>query len=232
MSKTTRIDLTGNRYGKLTVLYPGSKAANGSLKWFCKCDCGKIIETRGDRLRSGETKSCGCAQKEKYDLTGQKINMLFVLKRIGSNKHQQSLYKCVCDCGSVKTISASDLKSGRVISCGCHAKSFLDELHENNKIHGLSGSRIYNVWNSMIQRCYNPKTKAYKHYGGRGITVCEEWHDAEKFSKWAYENGYDENARQWDCTIDRIDVNGNYCPENCRWVDMKTQNQNKRNTRR
>ena len=232
MNKTSRIDLTGKRFGKLIALRPASKAANGSIKWLCRCDCGKVKEIRGDRLRNGETKSCGCTQFKKYDLTGQKINHLLVLERIGSDKHGKALYKCQCDCGNVKTITAGDLKSGRVVSCGCYAKTLLDDLHNNNIIHGLSNKRIYAIWKSMIQRCENPNTESYNDYGGRGIIVCKEWHDVKNFANWAYANGYDENAEFGECTIDRIDVNGDYEPSNCRWADMKTQNQNKRNSKK
>ena len=84
----------------------------------------------------------------------------------------------------------------------------------------------------MLQRCENPNSKAFKDYGGRGIKVCQEWHEIENFCKWAYNNCYDENAERGECTIDRIDVNGNYEPSNCRWVDMKTQSNNKRNTKK
>lgn len=83
----------------------------------------------------------------------------------------------------------------------------------------------------MRHRCANSNDASYKYYGGRGITVCEEWGDYERFRNWALANGYDPNAPQGECTIDRIDVNGNYEPSNCRWVDMKTQNANKRNTK-
>lgn len=226
------IDLTGQKFGKLTVESPGNKASNGSLKWVCRCDCGNIKQIRGDKLRSGETKSCGCGEYKRKDLTGEKINMITVIKKIGSNKNGKSLYECKCDCGNAKIMTAGDLKSGRIVSCGCHAKSFLNDLHENNKIHGLSNSRIYHVWNGMIQRCENPNCEAYRCYGGRGITVCEEWHDLEKFAKWAYSNGYNEDAERGECTIDRIDNDGNYEPSNCRWADMKVQASNKRNTRK
>lgn len=94
--------------------------------------------------------------------------------------------------------------------------------------HGLTGTRVYKTWESMKTRCYNPNDEKYKNYGGRGITVCDEWlHDAGAFAKWAYENGFDENKTQEEQSIDRKDVNRNYCPSNCRFVDAKTQANNK-----
>ena len=232
------IDLSGMRFGKLTVISVGSVTKSGHAKWLCKCDCGNTKEIRGDRLGNGQAKSCGCStysnhsQFGKFDLTGKKINMITVVRRLGSNKNGKALYECKCDCGNIKIMTAGDLKSGRVISCGCHAKTFLDDLHESNKTHGLSNSRIYHVWNGMLQRCENPNCDAYKYYGARGIKVCKEWHNLEKFAKWAYSTGYDENAERGDCTIDRIDNDGNYEPSNCRWADMKVQASNKRNTKK
>ena len=90
-----------------------------------------------------------------------------------------------------------------------------------------SSERIYTIYNAMMSRCYNPNVPHYFRYGGRGISVCDEWrNNYYSFREWAYESGYDENAPRGKCTIDRIDDDGNYCPENCRWVDMKVQNNN------
>lgn len=90
--------------------------------------------------------------------------------------------------------------------------------------HGMEGTRLYKIWDRMKQRCRNPNNTNYKHYGERGIEVCEDWNDFSNFMNWSYENGYNESL-----SIDRIDVNGNYCPDNCRWVSQKEQNNNKRN---
>lgn len=98
-----------------------------------------------------------------------------------------------------------------------------------NRTHGGHGSRLYPIWTAMLARCYHPQNKSFHNYGGRGITVCDEWRNSyEAFRDWALATGYDEKAPRGQCTIDRIDVNGNYCPENCHWVDMKTQAANKR----
>lgn len=97
----------------------------------------------------------------------------------------------------------------------------------------MNGSRLHIVWRSMNQRCYNPNKKSYPRYGGRGITVCDEWrNDFQAFYEWAIANGYDENADRYQCTIDRIDNDKGYSPDNCRWVDMKVQNNNKSNSKK
>lgn len=97
--------------------------------------------------------------------------------------------------------------------------------------HGLSRDRIYPVWQAMIRRCENPENEHYKDYGGRGIKICDDWHDVGKFATWAYSNGFDPKAKTGECTIERRDVNGNYCPDNCFWANMKTQSRNKKNNR-
>lgn len=105
-------------------------------------------------------------------------------------------------------------------------------MNNINKKHGLSRTRIYGVYRDMYNRCCNEKDISYSFYGERGISICDDWIGEDGFlvfRKWAYENGYNENAKRGECTLDRIDPNGNYCPENCRWVDSITQQNNKRN---
>lgn len=160
------------------------------------------------------------------DLTGRKFGRLTVIERAGTNKHKKLIWCCLCDCGNKVNINGSQLHNGDTKSCGCLIKDFNNSKRVAYKKHK---ERLYRVWASMIQRCINPKVKAYKDYGGRGIAVCDEWYKYLAFREWAKNSGYNPDARFSECTIDRIDVNGNYEPSNCRWVDMKTQATNKRN---
>lgn len=140
-------------------------------------------------------------------------------------KGKPTRWICECDCGTVKDVPGSELVRGASKSCGCYKSEKAANAHRK---HDGKGTRLYNVWTSMNNRCRNKNERTYKYYGGRGISVCEEWQDFGNFKKWAYENGYDETAKRGDCTIDRIDNNGNYEPSNCRWVSMKVQRMNAR----
>lgn len=158
------------------------------------------------------------------DLTSQKFGRLKVLQFIEIRKHH-SYWLCKCNCGNITEASNSSLRTGKVKSCGCLRKEVTRQNAIKTKTtHHLANTRIYNVWRSMKKRCYLKTHKAYKDYGGRGIKVCNEWkNDFMCFYNWAIINGYKE-----DLTLDRIDVNGDYEPNNCRWVDWKIQQNNRR----
>ncbi len=159
------------------------------------------------------------------DVTGCRFGRLIALEPNGRDKSGYVVWRCKCDCGREVDVSNKYLGKG-TMSCGCLAKELSAKRLET---HGKSRSRIYRVHRTMMMRCYNPNAHEYENYGGRGITVCDEWHDFERFYEWAVQNGYDENSKkQSECTIDRIDHNGNYEPSNCRFVSMKTQQRNKR----
>ena len=154
------------------------------------------------------------------DITGMRSGRLVAIKRIKNKKGERTKWLCQCDCGNTHIAQTWDIVSGHTKSCGCKEK-------ERIFTHGRTGERLYVIWNEIKYRCYNPNCKQYKYYGGKGIKLCDEWrHEYENFRAWAYSNGYDDKAKKYECTIDRIDVNGNYEPSNCRWVDMYVQASN------
>lgn len=168
------------------------------------------------------------------DMTGKKYGKLTVLYYVFT-KNRKAFFNCKCECGNICTISGTNLRTGKTKSCGCLQKLKANEIIKNVNTsgkrgvyikHGFRYKKIYKHWCKMKSRCYNKNSDNFKYYGGRGITVCEEWKNSfTKFKEWAMQNGYKDNL-----TLDRIDVNGNYEPSNCRWVNFTYQIRNRRNT--
>lgn len=157
------------------------------------------------------------------DMAGKRIGILAVIQR-AENRGKSVYWLCRCDCGVVKEMAASALRSGITVSCGCHRRKVAAENARKLSLsHGKSRTLLYRVWQSFRDRCNNPGAQAYEHYGARGISVCPEWEDFIAFEAWAFSSGYKAGL-----TLDRIDNDKGYGPENCRWATMAQQNNNKR----
>ena len=153
------------------------------------------------------------------NLTGKQFGKLTVIER-DPKAHRRVDWICRCECGNITSVSGTDLRNGHTRSCGCL------KYDTHNATHGMKDTRIYETWCDMRKRCENPNSKSYKHYGAKGISVCDEWKaDFTSFYHWAINNGYSD-----DLTIDRIDSSKGYDPSNCRWITRKEQNRNRSNT--
>lgn len=154
------------------------------------------------------------------DMAGMRIGMWAVGAQAGNLKRGGALWTCTCDCGTVRAVSGADLRQGKSTCCGCVGDK---AVGDRARTHGASATRIYETWQNMRARCSNSNRRGWADYGGRGISVCREWSDFSEFSRWAMASGYAD-----DLTIERVDVDGNYCPDNCTWIPGGNQALNRR----
>ena len=153
------------------------------------------------------------------DMAGSRYGKLTV-KGLDGVRNGLAWWLCECECGNTAIVRGTSLRSGQTKSCGCIFKQMNATRWYR---HGESHTRLHNLWCGMLQRCYDTNGKEYHRYGGRGIGVCEEWLVYENFRDWAKSTGYDESASFGECTLDRVDNDGNYEPSNCRWISLSEQ---------
>jgi hypothetical protein len=236
--------MINEKFGRLTVIEQVENIRK-LRAYRCVCECGNQKVATGASLRRGDTKSCGClqnenrkanskkaseasAKKNRQNLIGETFGRLTVIERAPS-KNRATMYQCKCECGTIKEVAHGNLKKGCILSCGClKAERVRDQFTKHGCSAGCSdptisedAKRTYRIWKAIKYRCNNSDAKPYHYYGGRGISYDPRW---ESFDGFVADMGYAPPDR----SIDRIDVNGNYYKENCRWATWYEQRMNQR----
>jgi hypothetical protein len=226
-------DLTGLDFGWWSVVRfvrtePVGKR-NVIAIWLCRCRCGIEREVRGHDLKQGKTQSCGCSFGRDQDHAGERFGRLVVVskseERTTARKHSTH-WLCRCDCGNDAIVAGRYLRNGDTTSCGCAKREVHEAIGDLNRTHGKCGTPEYQAWCAIKTRCENQNQVSWDDYGGRGIRMCQRW--AESFEAFLEDMGPKPDG---DYSLDRLDVDGGYCPENCKWSSRKEQNNNKRNNR-
>ncbi len=230
------LDLTGQKFGRLTAVERVGHAGTKVL-WRCVCECGGETERPTNSLTSGGTKSCGCLMKgqkptrwvQRRDLTGERFGRLTVAGPGGLGSNRAFIWHCICDCGNECDVRTGNLRSGSTQSCGCLQKDRTVERHFKHGAKSLDKPELAVTWMGMRQRCLNPNSTNHHLYGGRGIMICDRWlhgeGDRSGLECFISDMGPKPSAAH---SVDRIDVDGNYEPSNCRWATSSEQNLNKR----
>lgn len=223
MSK--RIDITGKRFGRLSVISRHGRTPEYLSTWQCRCDCGKTTIVNLSALKNGLTRSCGCLQRELNikNHSGQRFTRLLVMNSVGISAHGEMTWRCRCDCGTIVDVIGSSLRRRKNQSCGCLRRELAKQSthgHTKTSIPG-NASRTYVTWRAMIQRCHDSNHHNYPRYGASGISVTKPWRDSfESFLN-------DMGERPLNHTIDRIDNRFGYFMANCRWATPKQQAANR-----
>lgn len=228
-----RVDLSGQRFGRLVVLHQ-APIDGKRTKWVCRCDCGRQIVRRDDLLWHPKMVSCGCYRAENklivdggkallpswaIDMTGKVFGLLTVVRPVEADK-RGVLWLCRCECGTEKVLPARQLNRGAVNSCGCLRRAL--SIQRSTR-HGGSRTSEYQIWRGMVDRCENPGSAVYDRYGGRGIRVCDRWKSS--FEAFRADMGSRPSNKH---TLDRVNNDEGYGPDNCRWASYLVQANNTR----
>lgn len=220
-------EMIGKKFGRWTALSQAESKKDhrgyNITMIKCRCDCGVERDVMKYTLLNGKSQSCGCRHSEimhnmfpDSDMIGKRFGR-GVVDSFAYMKNRSKVWNMVCDCGNKYVASTADLHRKHVLSCGCYHR-------DDRTIHGgvANKERLFGIWMGMRRRCSDKNNIGYERYGGRGIIVCKEWdNDYAVFREWALANGYKDGL-----TIDRINFDGNYCPDNCRWVTPTQQTRN------